>query len=89
VCVVRSSLSCGPDGDDHLYFDFAQAEVMAESKIVRRSDGSPYPLDTPVGDLGKLGVGVGLYFNFVVSQVPYSAFQDGDTSQMVSRSPQC
>ena len=45
--------------------DIEQAVVQANERLARQGDGSLYPLSIGVRELGKLGVGIGLYFNFV------------------------
>ena len=45
--------------------DIEQADACAKERLARQGDGSLYPLSIGVRELGKLGVGIGLYFNFV------------------------
>mmetsp|Transcript_43945 Transcript_43945/g.103482 ORF Transcript_43945/g.103482 Transcript_43945/m.103482 type:complete len:730 (+) Transcript_43945:251-2440(+) len=45
--------------------DFDEAERLAAESVIRTDQGELFPLTTPMSELGMLGTGVGLYFNFV------------------------
>lgn len=45
--------------------DFELAERLAKESVARQTDGTLFPINTPIAHLGSLGTGVGLYLRFV------------------------